>query len=97
MVAAPEAFEKWWQALVLRNGEITYDHIRQAWDAGLAFGGDPDTTQRLRDRVREWEDWYAGTVADFVGLTSDPKDPDKLHDWEWLDDHRPAPIRMLMD
>jgi hypothetical protein len=34
---APEAFEKWWQALPLRNGEITADHIRQAWDAGLEF------------------------------------------------------------
>lgn len=34
---APEAFEKWWQALPLRNGEITADHIRQAWDAGVMF------------------------------------------------------------
>jgi len=36
-MTAPEAFEKWWQALPLRNGEITADHIRQAWDAGLTF------------------------------------------------------------
>ena len=37
MTSAPEAFEKWWQALPLRNGEITSDHIRQAWDAGVLF------------------------------------------------------------
>jgi len=37
MSTAPEAFEKWWQALPLRNGEITADHIRQAWDAGVLF------------------------------------------------------------
>ena len=36
-MSAPEAFEKWWQALPLRNGEITADHIRQAWDAGVVF------------------------------------------------------------
>lgn len=36
-MTAPEAFEKWWQALPLRNGEITADHIRQAWDAGVLF------------------------------------------------------------
>lgn len=37
MSTAPEAFEKWWQALPLRNGEITADHIRQAWEAGVLF------------------------------------------------------------
>ncbi len=36
-MTAPEAFEIWWQALPLRNGEITADHIRQAWDAGVLF------------------------------------------------------------
>ena len=30
-----EEFEKWWQALPLRNGEISSDHVRQAWDAGF--------------------------------------------------------------
>lgn len=39
-MTAPEAFEKWWQALPLRNGEITADHIRQAWDAGVIFERD---------------------------------------------------------
>lgn len=35
MSSALEAFERWWQALPLKNGEITADHIRQAWDAGV--------------------------------------------------------------
>jgi hypothetical protein len=35
MTNAPEAFEAWWQALPLRDGKITADHIRQAWDAGV--------------------------------------------------------------
>ena len=39
-MSAPEAFEKWWQALPLRNGEITSDHIRQAWDAAIIFERD---------------------------------------------------------
>ena len=34
---APTAFEKWWQALPLRDGKITADHVRQAWDAGVMF------------------------------------------------------------
>ncbi len=34
---APTAFEKWWNAVPLKNGEITADHIRQAWDAGVMF------------------------------------------------------------
>ena len=38
----------------------------------------------------EWQEWYEGVVADFVGLTTDRHDPDKLHDWEWMDDYRRA-------
>lgn len=37
MDKAPAAFEAWWQALPLRNGEIAADHIRQAWDAAILF------------------------------------------------------------
>lgn len=44
---APTAFDKWWQALPLRDGQITADHIRQAWDAGLQFGEPPIWETRL--------------------------------------------------
>lgn len=37
MSSAPEAFERWWQALPLPNDKITADHIRMAWDAGVLF------------------------------------------------------------
>lgn len=46
-MTAPEAFEKWWQALPLRNGEITADHIRQAWDAAVLF--ERDRCARIAD------------------------------------------------
>lgn len=48
----------------------------------------------LERRCIEWERWYEGVAADFVGLTTDRNDPDKLHDWEWMDDYRPAPRRI---
>ena len=48
----------------------------------------------LEKKCVEWERWYEGCVADFVGMTSNPSDPDKLHDWEWLDDWRPAPTHI---
>lgn len=51
----------------------------------------------LERRVRDWQVWYDGVVADFVGLTTDPSDPQKLHDWEWMDDYRPAPLSMQFD
>jgi len=49
---------------------------------------------KLRARCEQWQDWYSGVVEDFVGLTTDRNDPDKLHDWEWMDDYRPAPYRI---
>lgn len=48
----------------------------------------------LEMKVRDWQRWYECVAADFVGLTSDPQDPSKVHDWEWMDDYRPAPLRM---
>ena len=49
-MSAPEAFEKWWQALPLRNGEITSDHIRQAWDAAIIF--ERDEARKMTDAER---------------------------------------------
>jgi len=54
---APHAFEKWWQALPLRNGEITADHIRQAWDAGVKF--ERGACQRIAAQ-------YGGSDADEI-------------------------------
>lgn len=51
----------------------------------------------LERRVRDWQVWYDGVVSDFAGLTTDPSDPQKLHDWEWMDDYRPAPLLMQFD
>lgn len=48
----------------------------------------------LEAKVRAWEYWYEGVVADFVGLTTDASDPQRLHDWQWMDDHRPAPTKL---
>lgn len=45
----------------------------------------------LEKKVRDWQRWYEGVVADFVGLTTDPNDPSRAHDWEWMDEWRPAP------
>lgn len=61
---------------------------RAAWEALEA------ENKRLRARVMEWQEWYEGIVADFSGLTTDRHDPDKLHDWEWMDDYRRAPQRI---
>lgn len=51
----------------------------------------------LERRVRDWQVWYEGIAADFVGLTTDSNDPQRLHDWEWMDDYRPAPLKMQFD
>lgn len=63
-----------------------------------------DTEQQWVDRVAElertclaWQNWYSGIVEDFAGLTTDRNDPDKLHDWEWMDDHRPAPQSITVE
>ncbi len=61
---------------------------REAWDAKDKH------IAVLEAKVRAWEDWYEGVVADFVGLTTDASDPQRLHDWEWMDDHRPAPTKL---
>lgn len=50
----------------------------------------------LEKKCREWERWYEGIVADFVGLTSDRADPNKTHDWEWMDGWRPAPSAIIV-
>jgi len=36
--------------------------------------------------------WVQGLRADFAGLTDNPADPTRLHDWTWVDAHRPAPV-----
>lgn len=62
-----------------------------------------DETQSYIDRIAEleltcaaWERWYEGIVSDFVGLTTDRNDPDRLHDWGWIDQWRapPPPTRI---
>ncbi len=62
-MTAPEAFEKWWQALPLRNGEITADHIRQAWDAGVMFmenSADKQEDAAYRNGyMQAWREWSA--------------------------------------
>lgn len=45
----------------------------------------------LERSVRLWEKWYAETTADFAGVVT-PNGT--LHDWEWMDDWRPAPSKM---
>ena len=51
----------------------------------------------LERRVHEWQRWFNDVVSDFAGLTTDASDPSKLHDWEWMDDYRPAPLHMHLD
>jgi hypothetical protein len=43
-------------------------------------------------RAAEWEKWYRDIVADFCGVIADPTDPQRLHDWNWIESHRPPPV-----
>lgn len=61
------------------------------------FSWRDDRIKELEQRVRDWQRWYEDVATDFIGLTTDRNDPDKLHDWEWMDDYRPAPGRMQFD
>ena len=45
----PDAFDKWWQSIVLPDDRITADHIRQAWDAGVLF--ERDACAQVADRM----------------------------------------------
>ncbi len=53
-----------------------------------------DRIAELERKCVEWEKWYAGVVADFAGLLRVEGDPTTLHEWEWMDDYRPAPTRI---
>lgn len=72
--------------MTLSRAEIAAD--KAAWKAL-----EDESAKRL-ERVRAWEKWYEEVVADFAGLTTDSSDPDMLHDWEWMDDNRPAPAKL---
>lgn len=41
----------------------------------------------LKNLVQQWEDWLASLQADFAGVT-DGEGNDRLHDWEWIEEHR---------
>lgn len=45
----------------------------------------------LENRCLDWERWYDGILNDFVGLTTDRSNPGRTHDWDWIDQWRPAP------
>lgn len=45
-------------------------------------------------RVTEWETWHAEMAADFCGVT-DNTAADRLHDWGWIENHRPSPTALV--
>ena len=49
---------------------------------------------RLRAQVKAWEEYWADLREDFIGLYRDAENP--LHEWEWLDEHRPSPTVMAL-
>lgn len=60
--------------------------------AGAVAGSEAKNARiaELEAKVREWEVWSTGIQCDFAGLERN----DELHDWDWIDQHRPMPKRM---
>lgn len=48
-----------------------------------------DEVEALRTLVSAFETWVSGIYCDFHGLVRG--DDDVLHDWNWIDEHRPPP------
>jgi hypothetical protein len=53
-----------------------------------------DENKKLKYAIKEWEQWYQDLRQDFEGVTDNRNDPQRLHDWNFIDEHRPAPERM---
>ena len=47
--------------------------------------------KRLKMRIKDWEHFVGGLVANFDGVTDNAADPDRLHPWQWIEEHYHPP------
>lgn len=50
-----------------------------------------EALERQQGELADWEKWYGDLREDFVGVTDLSCDPGRTHDWDWIDQYRPAP------
>jgi len=55
-----------------------------------------EALERQQGELADWEKWYGDLREDFVGVTDLSGDQGRTHDWDWIDEHRPAPCIVEM-